>query len=149
MDWSSATIIVGSNDPLTNEAMQTRMPQIIIREAADSAKIKVATKIIQEKAREYKKYLEDPEYKRLLSTCQTRMDQLIEIDNANFPGMRFLENSTENMVHYVAAGILQGQPKTMDEIRNYLDIQYAQAKGRAMPGDPIPEKKPLHRFSNE
>lgn len=149
LDWSRATIIIGSNDPLTDEAMQTRLAQIVIREVSDTAKIQVATTTIKAAAKVYQQSLETDEYKRLLSTCKTRINQVVEIDNENFPGVRFLESSTENMVHYVAAGILQGEPKTMDEIREHLEFVYAQAKGRAMPGDVIPNQQPLGRSLDE
>lgn len=138
IDWSRATILIGSNDALTDEAMQTRLPQIIIREASYEAKLNVVGQTIMEAAEVYKKSLNDNLYKRLLSTCKTRIDQLIEFDNENFPGVRFLESSSENMVHFVASGLLQAKPKTMDQVKSYLEIQYAQAKGRPLPGDNIP-----------
>lgn len=140
IDWSRATILVGSNDPLTVEALQTRMQQIIIREVSQEAKFKVANDVINEiaGAEVYKKSLTPELHKRLLSTCRTRLDQIIEFDTDNFPGVRFLEASTENMVHFVAAGLLEGKPKDMDELRDYLEIQYAQAKGRPTPGDVVP-----------
>jgi len=142
LDWSRATIIIGSNDPLTDEAMQTRLPQIIIMEASRFAKVNVTMKTIETTAGDYMKIMPRDQYNRLWSTCRTRMDQLIDFDNKNFPGVRFLESATENMVHYVAAGLLKGQPRTMNQIRDYVDIQYAQAKGRAMPGGPMPKHVP-------
>lgn len=142
VDWSRATILIGSNDPLTDEAMQTRLPQIIIREASHEAKIKVAKSIIQDVSTDYKKSMTVAQHKRLLSTCQTRLDQLIEFDDANFPGVRFLQNSTENLVHFVAAGLLKDKPRDMEEIRDYLNIQYAQAKGRFAPGEPMANRPP-------
>ena len=138
IDWSRATILIGSNDPLTDEAMQTRMPQIIIREVSQEAKFNVASNVIKQTAVVYKKSLSAETYKRLLSTCETRRDQLIDFDTQNFPGVRFLETSTENMVHFVASGLLQEKPKTMDQVRDYLEVQYAQAKGRPTPGDTLP-----------
>lgn len=138
IDWSRATILIGSNDALSDESMQTRLPQIIIREASYEAKLIVAGKTIKQTAEVYKESLDDELYKRLLSTCKTRIEQLIEFDTENFPGARFLESSSENMVHFVASGLLQAKPKTMDQVKNYLEIQYAQAKGRPLPGDTIP-----------
>jgi hypothetical protein len=138
LDWSRATILIGSNDVLSDESMQTRLPQIIIREASYEAKLNVASKTIKQTAEVYKKSFDVKLYQRLLSTCKSRIEQLIEFDTENFPGVRFLESSSENMVHFVASGLLQGKPKTMDQFRNYLEIQYTQAKGRPLPGDTIP-----------
>lgn len=149
IDWSRATILIGSNDPLKDESMQTRLPQIIIREASDEAKIKVATSIVKDASEGYKKSLSLEQHKRLVSTCLTRLDELIELDNANFPGVRFLQNSTESLVHFVAIGLLKEAPRTMDNIREYLDIQYAQAKGRAMPGDPVADTAPPSPMSDD
>lgn len=149
IDWSRATILIGSNDPLTDEAMQTRLPQIIIREASHEAKIKVATSIVKDAAEGYKKSLSVEQHKRLVSTCLTRLDELTALDDANFPGVRFLQNSTENLVHFVAGGLLKEAPRTMDDIRDYLSIQYAQAKGRALPGDPTPPAGPRSEMSDD
>ncbi len=146
VDWSRATILVGSNDALTDGPMQTRLSQIVIGKASPEAKLNVANKIIEQAVKGYKDSmgsLGGEAYKRLLSTCKTRIDQLVALDTENFAGVRFLESSAQNMVHFVASGLLQEQPKTMQQIERYLEIQYAQAKGRATPGDELPPAQAL------
>jgi len=126
---------MGSNDPLMDEAMQTRVMQVIIREASDMTKFKVATAVIDKSSLVYKNLISPEDYKILVSTCKNKIDSMIELDNKNFPGVRFLESaSTENLVHFVAGGIMKKKPRTMDQITRYLEVQYAQAKGLAEPG---------------
>jgi hypothetical protein len=131
LDWSRATILIGSNYALTDKALLTRVPQIVFDKVDDSVKKKVASKAIEEHAELYlSQGMNTADSKRLLSTCQSSLNYLIEVDSKDFEGVRFLQNSVENLVHFIAGGICAGAPKSMDDIKSYIDTQYAQAKGK-------------------
>ena len=129
VDWAHPTVLIGSNDPLHDEALQTRLQQIVIARASDETKRKVAVGKIEDNAADYAQVLKRSDHQRLLGTCKSKLEELLVIDNETFPGTRFLEASSANLVHYVAAGLLANAPKSSSEISEYLKTQYANAKG--------------------
>ncbi|TKC92610.1 AAA family ATPase [Trinickia terrae] len=137
LDWSRATILIGSNDPLENEALQTRVSQIVFDNVSNDVKKSVAQTQFNKTALVYAGDLTHAQNQRLVSTCNHYLDELIALDNENFPGVRFLESVSENLVHLVAKGLNDGKPKTTNEIRYNLQMQYAQAKGKPEPGADI------------
>jgi MoxR-like ATPase len=129
LDWSRATVLIGSNDRLEDEALQTRLPQIVFDKVADEVKEAVVLNKM-EKGFKFYSHLPKPCYQRLVSTCKNMADYLVAKDTENFPGVRFIEVAATNVVHFVAVGINRSKPKSIEDIKEYINTQYAQAKGK-------------------
>lgn len=124
LDWRCATVLVGSNDELTNEPLQTRMLMMHFSKTSDEVKRLVILSKVEAETASYAFALDKPQMRRLISTMRTRCDELIAIDNEKFPGARYVQAAAAQTVHYVAAGLLEDNPRTAKGITEFMNKRY-------------------------
>jgi ATPase family associated with various cellular activities (AAA) len=132
IDWNHATILItSSNKNLENEALQTRVPQIIFSAVPESSRIRVAEEVIDAILHSYKGLINDASFNTLKATSKDMLSTLVAIDSDIFKGVRFLEKSSEKMVHFISSGLNPiSKQKSRSDIEVFIKKIYAQAVGK-------------------
>lgn len=124
LDWSRATILIGTNDAIKNEPLQTRLLMMHFSKASDEVKRLVVMDRVKVDAEVFRHLLSGNDMKRLVSTMETRCDELIAIDNEKFPGARYIQSAASHTVNFVAEGLLTNEPRKAHEISDFMRRRY-------------------------
>lgn len=124
LDWSRATVIVASNDKLNDEPLQTRMLLMHLSKASDSVKRTVVSARVQSEVSNYQFMLSDKQRSNLLGRCNSKVDELIAVDNKTFPGARYIDAAASMLVNYIAAGVMERKPRTNKQITDFINKRY-------------------------
>lgn len=126
LDWSRATIIIGSNDKLTSEALQTRVLMMHISKAKDTVKHLVITRMMESVVKTDSRLLSKKKTKLFRDTIFGKRDELICLDNKKFSGARYIQEVARQTTHYVASGLLKGRLRTSEEITQFMQKSYSE-----------------------
>jgi hypothetical protein len=146
LDWKHATILMASNQPLKDEALQTRVPQIIFDKIPEHIKKEVSITTALNAFNTYRE-ISNPRgvlpdvcgLGRFKEKILDMIDFLVKKDTEEYEGVRFLEYASEQMVNFISADLRHNAiPKTVKQIMSYI---YAQAKGKPDVGEAVLEAK--------
>lgn len=124
LNWSRATVLIGTNDAIKNEPLQTRLLMMHFSKTSDAVKRLVVMDTVRTEAKVFRPMLNESDMKRLVSTMETRCDELIFIDNEVFPGARYIQTAAAHTVNFVAGGLLRKNPHTAQEISEFMRNRY-------------------------
>ncbi|NRO99491.1 AAA family ATPase [Paraburkholderia sp. NMBU_R16] len=103
IDWSKVTVIILSNDKLTDSALLARLTYLAFDRLDPSVKNYLLDKAIEEVAQTYKRRFTQDRYDRKLAVCKSYSNFMLEKDENN-PGVRVLRSVADGLVHLVFNG---------------------------------------------
>jgi hypothetical protein len=138
IDWRRVTVILASNAPLANEALQSRCQQILFDQIHPDAKHRTAEGAMNEVMGYYEQRqatstgrTQQLDLAQLRLACATALPLLVEIDNLHFAGSRLLVQVARDLVILLAEALARQPLRALSEaeVRHSIERTYSQATG--------------------